>query len=189
MAETADNPAIDRPIVMVGLMGAGKTSVGRRLAKRLDLEFVDADTEVESAAGLSISDIFEAYGEAAFRDCEKKVIARLLDGPPRVIATGGGAFVDDETRARIKEKGISVWLRAAVPLLMQRVSRRGNRPLLQTEDPEGVLRRLAAERAPYYSEADITVDSGDGPHEAVVAAILDELHSRRAVPTQKGSAQ
>jgi shikimate kinase len=175
MADSADTPEIDRPIVLVGLMGAGKTSVGRRLARRLGLEFVDADTEIERAAGLTIPDIFEAYGESAFRDCEKRVIARLLDGPPRVIATGGGAFVDDDNRALIKEKGVSVWLRAAIPLLVERVSRRNNRPLLQNTDPAAVLQKLAAERDPYYAEADITVESGDGPHETVVAAILNAL--------------
>lgn len=188
MAKTDAKLGIDRPIVLVGLMGAGKTSIGRRLARRLALDFVDADTEVETAAGLTIPDIFEAYGEAAFRDCEKRVIARLLDASPRVIATGGGAFVDDETRRRIKDKAVSVWLRAPVPLLVERVVRRGNRPLLQDRDPEAVLRQLSAERNPCYAEADIAVDSGEGPHEQVVEAILESLRDYAADPNHARSA-
>jgi shikimate kinase len=168
-------PAIEKPVVFVGLMGVGKTSVGKRFAARAGLDFIDADAEIERAAGLSIPDIFAVYGEAAFRDCEKRVIARLLDGPPRVVATGGGAFVNAETRALIKEKAVSIWLNAPVSLLVERVARRQNRPLLANTDPAAVLARLAAEREPFYREADIAVESGSGPHEKVVDAIFSAL--------------
>jgi shikimate kinase len=170
-----DGPTLDRSIVLVGLMGAGKSSVGKRFAGRLGLPFVDADAEIETAAGLTIPDIFEVYGEAAFRDCEKRVIARLMGGPMQVIATGGGAFVNDETRALIKARAVSVWLHAPVDLLVERVSRRNNRPLLTDRDPGEVLARLAAEREPYYRQADICVESGTGPHEKVVDDIITAL--------------
>jgi len=172
-------PDLERSIVLVGLMGAGKSSVGRRFAGRLGLPFVDADAEIETAAGLTIPDIFEVYGEAAFRDCEKRVISRLIGGPVQVIATGGGAFVNDETRALIKERAISVWLHAPVALLVERVSRRNNRPLLADKDPGEVLTRLAAEREPYYRQADIRVESGTGPHEKVVDDIIAALAARQ----------
>jgi shikimate kinase len=168
-------PTLERSVVLVGLMGAGKSSVGKRCAVRLGVPFADADAEIETAAGLSIPDIFEVYGEAAFRDCEKRVIARLMGGPAQVIATGGGAFVNDETRALIKARAVSVWLHAPVDLLVERVSRRNNRPLLADRDAGEVLTRLAAEREPYYRQADILVESGTGPHEKVVDDIITAL--------------
>ncbi len=156
-------PALARSIVMVGLMGAGKSAVGRRLAERLSMPFVDADNEIEEAAGCSIEDIFERFGEAAFREGERRVMARLLDGPPQVLATGGGAFMDRETRARVKESGISVWLSADIDTLFERVMRRQGRPLLKQDEPRAVLERLLAERGPVYAEADIVVESEAGP--------------------------
>ena len=168
-------PRIDCSVVLVGLMGAGKSAIGRRLASRLGIPFVDADEEIERAAGCSISDIFEIHGEAAFRDGERRVIARLLTRPPHVLATGGGAFMDPETRAAIRACGISVWLRADLDLLVSRVSRRNNRPLLAGGDPREILQRLMNERHPIYAEADVVVESGDGPHEQTVEAVLGAL--------------
>ena len=168
-------PGLDRIIVLVGMMGAGKTTVGRRLAARLGLEFVDADTEIEEAAKCSIEDYFERHGEAAFRDGERRVIARLLDGPVGVLATGGGAYMSEDTRRLVAEKGIAVWLRADLEVLKERVMRRSHRPLLNNGDPEGTLRRLIDERYPVYAKADITVQSGRGPHEAVVDKIIADL--------------
>ena len=168
-------PRIDCSIILVGLMGAGKSAIGRRLASRLGMSFVDADDEIERAAGCSISDIFELHGEAAFRDGERRVIARLLARPPHVLATGGGAFMDPETRATIRECGISVWLRADLDLLVSRVSRRNDRPLLAGGDPRAILRRLMDERHPIYAEADVVVESRDGPHEQTVEAVLGAL--------------
>lgn len=157
-----------RTIVLIGLMGAGKSCIGRRLASLLGLDFVDADAEIEAAAGCSIEDIFECHGEAAFRDGERRVIARLLNQPPHVLATGGGAFMDPETRALIKQRGISLWLRADLSLLVKRTARRNNRPLLKRGDPREILARLIKERYPIYAEADITVESHDGPPEITV---------------------
>ena len=168
-------PRIECSIVLVGLMGAGKSAIGRRLASRLGMPFVDADEEIERAAGCSISDIFEIHGEAAFRDGERRVIARLLTRPPHVLATGGGAFMDPETRAAIRACGVSVWLRADLDLLVSRVSRRNNRPLLAGGDPRAVLQRLMDERHPIYAEADVVVESRDGPHEQTVEAMLGAL--------------
>ena len=168
-------PRIDCSVVLVGLMGAGKSAIGRRLASRLGFPFVDADEEIESAAGCSISDIFEIHGEAAFRDGERRVIARLLSRPPHVLATGGGAFMDPETRTAIRACGISVWLRADLELLVSRVSRRNNRPLLAGGDPREILQRLMNERHPIYAEADVVVESRDGPHEQTVEAVLGAL--------------
>lgn len=167
-----------RTLVLVGLMGAGKSSVGRRLARRLDLPFLDADSEIESAAGCSIPDIFALHGEAAFREGERKVIRRLLDGPLCVLATGGGAFMDGETRDVIARRGISIWLRAPLDILVRRVSRRTDRPLLRNGDPAEVLANLMQTRDPVYAEADIVVESGDGPHEIVIEKILDALKAR-----------
>lgn len=161
-----------RSLVLVGLMGAGKSSVGRRLAGRLGFDFIDADTEIEKAAGATIPEIFAAHGEAAFRDGERKVIARLLEHPRIVLATGGGAYMNAETRARIHERGISIWLKAELDVLAKRCARRSNRPLLANGDLRGTLERLMRERYPVYAEADITVISADGPHEAVVEQIL-----------------
>ncbi len=168
-------PELDRTIVLVGLMGAGKSCVGRRLAKMLGLPFVDADDEIEEAAGCSIPEIFELYGEAEFRDGERRVMARLLDGGPQVLATGGGAFLNPETRATIRERGISVWLRADLETLLARTSRRTDRPLLRNGDPRETLSALIEERYPIYAKADITVDTGDGSSAATARAVLDAL--------------
>ncbi|MCF8467578.1 MAG: shikimate kinase [Sneathiella sp.] len=166
-----------RPIVLVGLMGAGKSSVGRRLASQLSLPFRDADSEIEAASNLSIPEFFDIHGEAAFREGERKVIARLLKEPRHVLATGGGAFMDPKTRALIGRKGCSVWLRAELDVLYKRCMKRNNRPLLKTGDPRATLKKLMEERYPIYAEADITVDSGEGPHEIVVDKIIEALAS------------
>jgi shikimate kinase len=166
-----------RPIVLVGLMGAGKTTIGRRLATRLDLPFRDADQEIEAAAGMAVSDIFATYGEPSFRDGERRVIARLLTEGPMVLATGGGAYMCPETRTRIAESGISVWLKVDHDTLMRRVRRRSHRPLLQNPDPEATMRRLMAERYPVYALADMTVDSQDMPHERVVSGVVRALEA------------
>lgn len=168
-------PPEQRTIVLVGLMGVGKSTVGRRLAARLGLPFVDADKEIEDAADLTIPEIFERFGEDAFRDGERRVIQRLLDGTPRVIATGGGAFMNDETRALILEKATAVWLDADIDTLVQRVGRRDGRPLLKDKDPNEVLTELARVRNPIYAQAPIRVKSRPLPHEATVEAILKAL--------------
>jgi shikimate kinase len=165
-----------RMIVLVGLMGAGKSTVGRRLAARLDLPFRDADQEIEAAAGMTIPDIFAAHGEAYFRDGERRVIARLLQDGPGVLATGGGAYINPETRARIAELGVSIWLRADFDILMRRVRKRSNRPLLQNPDPESTMRRLMETRHPIYALADIAIDSREAPHERVVQEAIEALH-------------
>jgi shikimate kinase len=164
-----------RSVVLIGLMGAGKTAVGRRLANRLDLPFIDADSEIEVAAGASISEIFAEHGEAYFRQGERKVIARLLENGPQVLATGGGAYMNPDTRANIKAHGLSVWLKADIKVLMKRVGRRDNRPLLTAGDPEKVMKRLMEERYPVYAEADVTVESRDVPHDVIVGAVIDAL--------------
>ncbi|WP_306223639.1 shikimate kinase [Bosea beijingensis] len=165
-----------RAIVLVGMMGSGKSSVGRRLAGRLGLPFVDADTEIETAAHMTIPEIFAQRGEAEFREGERRVIARVLTTrAPLVLATGGGAFMNAETRARVKELGISVWLKAEPDVLMRRVRRNSKRPLLQTADPEATLRRMLAEREPVYALADITILSSDEPHEVVVGETIAAL--------------
>jgi shikimate kinase/3-dehydroquinate synthase len=172
-------PALDgRSVVLVGMMGAGKTSVGKRLAARLGLPFVDADEEIEAGARMTIPEIFEKFGEAYFRDGERRVIARLLEQGPCVLSTGGGAFMNAATRQRIAEAGVSVWLKPPFDVLLRRVRKRSNRPLLQTPDPEGTLRRLLEEREPTYALADITIESRDGPHEAVVEEIVAALSAR-----------
>ena len=163
---------------MVGLMGAGKTAIGHRLAARLALPFIDADSEVEAAAGCTINEIFERHGEAAFRDGERRVIARLLDEPRRVLATGGGAFIDADTRALIGREAISVWLRAELEVLVRRTARRDNRPLLKRGNPRQILDRLIEERYPIYAQADIVVDSVDGPPEDTVDNVLAALERR-----------
>jgi shikimate kinase len=184
----ADASTGARAIVMVGLMGAGKTSIGRRLAALLDLPFVDADAEIEAAAGCTIEEIFERHGEAAFRDGERRVIARLLDGSPQVIATGGGAYMDPATRALIGERAIALWLRADIDTLVARTSRRSNRPLLKNGNPRETLERLMRERYPVYAEADVTVDSHDCPPDettqAVLSALIDHLN-RHPAPGQR----
>ncbi len=162
-------------IVLIGLMGAGKSSIGRRLAARLNLPFKDADTEIEAAANMSVAEIFENHGETAFRDGERKVIARLLSGARQVLATGGGAYMDPETRALIAKSGTSIWLRAELDTLTKRCMKRNSRPLLKTGDPKEILKGLMDQRYPVYAEADIVVDSGEGPHEIVITKIVDEL--------------
>lgn len=173
-----------RSLVLVGLMGCGKSSIGKRLASRLALPFIDADEEIERVAQKSISEIFSDHGEAFFRDRENRVIARLLGNGPEVLATGGGAFMMPDTRANIREAGISIWLRAELPVLMRRVGKRDSRPLLKAADPEAVMRRLMAERYPVYAEADITVESRDVPHETIVSEIIDALLRHPALAQQ-----
>jgi shikimate kinase len=161
-----------RSLVLIGMMGAGKSTIGRRLATRLSLGFIDADHEIERAAGMTIPEIFATQGETQFRDGERRVMARLLAQGPQVLATGGGAYMNAETRARIADAGISIWLKADFDVLMRRVRKRPGRPLLHTPDPEGTLRRLIAERYPVYAQADITITSRDGPHETIVNEIV-----------------
>lgn len=176
VTDDAHSPVwIGQPIVLVGLMGSGKSTIGRRLASRLGLPFVDADTEIETAAGMSISDIFARFGEPHFRDGERRVIQRLIDGRPKVVATGGGAFVNDETRALILAEALAIWLDAPVEVLAERVGRRDTRPLLRGRDPVAVLRDLAAVRNPLYALAPLRVASGHAPHEATVRAILEAI--------------
>lgn len=165
-----------RPLVLVGLMGSGKSSIGRRLAEKLDLPFFDADHEIEEAAGKSIQEIFADHGEDYFRDGEKRVIARLLENGPQILATGGGAYINSETRRRIKAASVSLWLKADLKLLVDRVAKRGNRPLLK-DDPEGVLRKLIDSRYPIYGEADITVKSRDAAHGHMVSEIIRALNN------------
>ena len=175
---SVDSALGQRTIALVGLMGSGKSSVGRRLAHALGLPFRDADEEVERAAGRSVAEIFDELGEAAFRDGERRVIARLLDEPPHVLATGGGAFMNAETRKLIAEKAISVWLRADIDVLERRVTRKNDRPLLQGRDAHAVLSDLARERYPIYALADLTVESAESPHHLTVQAIIDALSAR-----------
>ena len=185
-AKTAEAAAVraglgSRSLVLVGMPGSGKSAVGRRLATQLDIGFVDADEEIESAAGKPITDIFKDHGEAYFREGERKVIARLLGSGPQVLATGGGALMAAETRDNIRRSGISIWLKAELPVLMRRVLKRNTRPLLE-KDPEGVMRQLMETRYPIYAAADITVESRDLPHETVIGEIVDALatHPRLA---------
>jgi len=173
---------LPKTLVLVGMMGSGKSSIGRRLATRLGLPFVDADAEIEAASGVTIEEIFARDGEAKFRDCERRILARLLDQPTHILASGGGAFMDEGTRALIAQRAISVWLRADLDLLMARVGRRGHRPLLKTEDPRAVLAALMARRNPVYSQADLHIDTVDGPPEITVERVLAALtdHLARA---------
>ena len=173
MSKLSDRLA--KPIVLVGLMGAGKSTVGRRLAKRLGLSFVDTDTAIADAAGYSAAEIFERYGEADFRDGERRLVARLIDGQVRVIATGGGVFVDPRTRKLLNEEAITIWLDAPVDVLADRTARRDTRPLLRNGDPKGTLERLAQERGAAYAEAQIRVTSGGGAHGQVVESIVEAL--------------
>lgn len=179
-ARTAVEQAIidklgERSIVLVGLMGAGKSSVGKRLAQRMHLPFVDADTAIEQAAGLTIPEIFARFGETDFRSGERRVIARLLKEGPQVLATGGGAYMSEETRQRIRENGVSVWLKAEFDVLMRRVRRRADRPLLKNSNPEETMRKLIDERYPVYAEADLTIISTEVAHDIVVQSIVEAL--------------
>jgi shikimate kinase len=168
-----------RSVVLVGMMGAGKSTIGRRLAARLRLPFLDADIEIEAAhAGMTIPEIFATHGEPYFRDGEARVIARLLDSGPAVIATGGGAFMREETRNRVRDKAVSIWLKADVDVIMKRVRRRADRPLLQTEDPVATVSRLLEAREPVYATADLTIGSRDVPHDRVVDECIDALRAR-----------
>ena len=167
-----------RSVVLVGMMGAGKSTIGRRLSSRLGMPFLDADAEIEAAAGMSIPDIFESRGEPDFRDGEVRVIARLLDSGPAVLATGGGALMRKETRDRIREQAVSIWLKADAEVVMRRVKRRSDRPLLQTADPASTVERLIKEREPLYQQADLTVWSRDVPHEKIVDECIHALHDR-----------
>jgi shikimate kinase len=187
MTPSETEPKVEsRSIVLIGMMGAGKSAIGRRLAPRLGLPFIDADVEIERAAGCTIDAFFAAHGEPAFRDGERRVIARLLGEGPMVLATGGGAFMDPETRANIARTGLSIWLKADVETLLSRVKRRSHRPLLKQGDPRAVLERLIAERYPVYAEADITVESTDAPVTVMVDKVLSAIgdwqaaHPRRA---------
>ena len=178
---------LDRPIVLVGLMGAGKSTVGRRLAKRLGLPFVDSDDAIEDAAGFSAAEVFERYGEADFRDGERRLVARLMDGDVRVIATGGGAYVDPRTRQLLNERSITIWLDAPVDILADRTGRRDTRPLLRNGDRKGTLERLAEQRGPAYAEAHIRVLSGQGAHKDVVDSIVKALEDYVAAGVGGGS--
>lgn len=199
MTVTGDRPGADLPapsterltaalgtrsVVLVGMMGAGKSSVGRRLAQRLGLPFVDADIEIERAADMTISEIFAAHGEPYFRAGEARVIARLLDGGPQVLATGGGAFMNAETRSAVAAKGVSIWLRATLDVLSRRIRRRGDRPLLQGADPSETLGRLLVERDPVYALADMVVESREVPHEVIVEEIIAALSARLHTGTE-----
>lgn len=171
---------LDRPIVLVGLMGAGKSTVGRRLARRLGLPFVDSDVAIEEASGASTAELFERYGEHDFRDGERRLVARLVDGAVRVIATGGGAFIDPRTRQLLNERSITVWLDAPIDVLAERTGRRNTRPLLRKGNRAATLARLSEERQPMYEEAQIHIRSGNGAHGDVVEAIVTALQDRLA---------
>lgn len=176
----------ERSLVLVGLMGCGKSSIGKRLAARLALPFVDADDEIVKAAGQSINEIFAEQGEAYFREGERRVIQRILANGQQILATGGGAFMNADTRASIRKHGISIWLRAELPVLMKRVSKRDTRPLLRTSDPEAVMRQLMETRYPVYAEADLVVESRDVPHDVIVNEIIEGLSARAAVAPAPG---
>jgi shikimate kinase len=169
-----------RSIILVGMMGSGKSSIGRRIAAALELPFVDADAETEAAAGMTIEEMFRVHGEPYFREGEERVIRRILQNGPQIVSTGGGAVISAQTRAAIAQSGVSIWLDAPLDLLLQRVSRRDNRPLLKTDDPRAVLERLMSERGKYYAEADLRYESRDAPHETVVDEILALLSSHLA---------
>jgi shikimate kinase len=179
LRDLAAGMAMTRTIALVGMMGAGKTTVGRRLAQALHLPFVDADAEIVIAAGQSIPEIFAQHGECEFRRGERQVISRLLEGPAHVLATGGGAFIDPRTREIMKQRAVSVWLKAPLDILMKRVAKRDDRPLLQEADPRAVMERLLAEREPIYAEADVIVESGAAPHNNAVASVLRALRAHQ----------
>jgi shikimate kinase len=164
-----------RSIVFVGLMGAGKTAIGRRVAGELDIPFLDSDHEIETASRMTVPELFDTYGEAEFRSLEQRVIARILEGGPQVLSTGGGAYMNPLTRAAIAAHGISVWLKAEIDILMERVSKKQNRPLLKTADPRGTMERLMAERYPVYATADVTVPTRDERKEVIAAEVIEAL--------------
>lgn len=178
--------SLPRTVALVGLMGAGKSAIGRRLAQRLGLAFVDADDEIEQAAGCSIAEFFEKYGEAEFRAGERRVIARLLDEPPHVLSTGGGAYIDAETRALMRTKAITVWLRAELDVLFDRVKKRAHRPLLRQGDPREILERLMQQRHPIYAEADLTVESTAQPADRTTEQVLEALRQYLATRNYPG---
>lgn len=192
MAEAANQDRrrnrLTRTVVLVGMMGAGKSTIGRKLAQRLGAPFVDADTEIERAAGCSIPEIFKTYGEAAFRDGERRVIARLLEDPPHVLAMGGGAFVDPSTRDKTKANAVSIWLNPDFETLFRRVSRRANRPMLFVDDPRAQLQKLLQDRMPSYSEADIVVTGGEAPADAAAAEAEAALVRHGALLKEASSA-
>ena len=175
--------SLPRTVALVGLMGAGKSAIGRRLAQRLGLPFVDADDEIERAAGCTISEFFERFGETEFRAGERRVISRLLEGPTHVLSTGGGAYIDPETRALMREKALTVWLRADLDVLYDRVKKRSHRPLLRQGDPREILGRLMEQRYPIYAEADLVVDSTAQPADRTTEQVIDALRRRLAAQT------
>lgn len=183
-SEIVQHLPTDKFIVLVGLMGAGKTHVGKRLAAVLERPFVDTDDEIELAAGCTVPEIFERFGEGYFRDGERRVIKRILEDQPSVMATGGGAFMDPGTRTLIAEKGISIWLRAEIDILVKRTSRRNDRPLLKNDDPRTILKQLMATRYPVYAEADITVDIVEEPAAATMNRVMTAIESHLAHPDQ-----
>ena len=174
-ASTIRRSLNNRSIVLVGIMGVGKSTIGKRLSQYLDIPFVDADKEIEKAAGMSVTDIFEQFGEEAFRTGEKKVIRRLLDEGQKILATGGGAFMNEETRVEIQERGVSVWLKADLDVLMKRVQRRSDRPLLKTEDPEATMKELLEERNPVYALADLEIESRTVSRDVIASEVVDLL--------------
>ena len=190
MGQSGKHPDFQCPktVVLIGMMGAGKTTLGRRLAPRLGLPFFDADVEIEKAAGMAVSELFETHGETSFRDGEARVMKRLLEGAPHVLATGGGAVIRKETRDLIKDVAISVWVRADIETLARRATRRDTRPLLRTGDPVETLRRLAADREAFYAEADIHVDSLPGPHELTVNLIIEKIAALLSARNEPGKA-
>ncbi len=179
--------SLPRTVALVGLMGAGKSAIGRRLARRLGLPFVDADDEIERAAGCSISEFFERFGETEFRNGERRVISRLLEGPPHVLSTGGGAYIDAATRALMRDKALTVWLRAELDVLFERVKKRAHRPLLRQGDPREVLRRLMEQRYPIYGEADLVVDSTAQPADRTTEQVIEALRRHLSTAARRSS--
>ena len=185
-SQTTKIPALNRTLVLVGMMGVGKTTIGRRLAARLNMPFFDADEEIEKAAGMSVADLFEQHGEASFRRGEAQVIERLVSGAPIVLATGGGALTTPSTRAVIADQTLSIWLKSDIETILERAKRRNTRPLLKTGNPRATLERLMTEREAYYAEADLAIDSQNGPHTKTVNAILNALTEHLSEPETLG---
>jgi shikimate kinase len=180
--------SLPRTVALVGLMGAGKSAIGRRLGHRLGLPFVDADDEIERAAGCTISEFFERFGETEFRNGERRVISRLLEGPPHVLSTGGGAYIDTATRALMREKALTVWLRADLDVLYDRVKKRSNRPLLREGDPREILGRLMEQRYPIYAEADLVVESTAQPADRTTEQVIEALRRHLTPPSPEATA-